>query len=85
MRKHRTFILKGNSIEVVSEYDYLGITMSYNKKFPKAIDEQLVLARKASFVMISRINNVSLLTFVNDAMKPFLIIIFNAAYTKMHI
>ena len=55
VKKHRDFMYKGNIIEVVSEYIYLGVTMQYNNKFSKAIQKQILLARKALFALNSKI------------------------------
>ena len=53
--KFGTFLFGGNPIEVVSDYIYLGITMNFNNKFSKAIQRQLLLARKALFLLNSKI------------------------------
>ena len=41
-----------NTIEVVSDYVYLGITMNFNNKIKKAIKKQLDQGRKALFSML---------------------------------
>ena len=41
-----------NTIEVVSDYIYLGITMNFNNKFNKAIKKKLDQGRKALFSML---------------------------------
>ena len=43
----------GNStIEVVSEYVYLGVTMMYSNKYAKAMQKQMDQARKAQFLLL---------------------------------
>ena len=53
--KHITFLFGGNPVEVVPEYVYLGVVMNYNNKFSKAIQKQILLARKALFVLNAKI------------------------------
>ena len=53
--KFGVFSFGGNPIEVVSEYLYLGVVMNYNNKFSKAIEKQILLARKALFALNAKI------------------------------
>ena len=48
VKRFPTFIYGDNTIKVVSDYIYLGITMNFNNKFNKAI-KKLVQGRKALF------------------------------------
>lgn len=52
VRKFPIFKFGDNSIDVVSDYVYLGVTFNYNNKFPKAIKKQLDQGRKAMFSML---------------------------------
>ena len=49
--KFGTFTFKGQLIEVVSEYFYLGVTINYNNMFSKAKQKQILIARKALFAL----------------------------------
>ena len=60
VRKHTLFKFRGSAVEVVPEYIYLGVTVSYNNHFIKAIDKQLTLARKALFAMLAKADNLKL-------------------------
>ena len=52
VKRFPTFKYGKNTIEVVSDYIYLGITMNFNNKFNKAINKQLDQGRKALFSML---------------------------------
>ena len=52
VKRFPTFKYGDNTIEVVSDYIYLGITMNFNNKFNKAIKKQLDQGRKALFSML---------------------------------
>ena len=54
------FTFAGEKIEVVREYVYLGVTMTYNNKFTSAIERQLTLGRKAYFSLLSIIQKFKL-------------------------
>ena len=41
-----------STIEVVSEYVYLGVTMLYSNKYAKAMKKQMDQARKAQFALL---------------------------------
>ena len=41
-----------STIEVVSEYVYLGVTMMYSNKYTKAMKKQMDQARKAQFSLL---------------------------------
>ena len=41
VRRHRKFTFGGENIEVVDEYIYLGVILTYNNKFTRAIQKQL--------------------------------------------
>ena len=60
IRKHRNFTYAGEIIEVVREYIYLGVTLSYNNSFNNAINRQVTLARKAHYSFISKVNKLNL-------------------------
>ena len=47
VKRFPAFKYGDNTIEVVSDYIYLGITMNFNNKFNKAIKKQLDQGRKA--------------------------------------
>ena len=51
VKRFPTFKYGGNTIEVVSDYIYLGITINFNNKFNKAI-KIIDQGRKASFSML---------------------------------
>ena len=54
VKRFPTFKYGDNTIEVVSDYIYLGITMNFNNKFNKAIKKQLDQGRKALFLMLDK-------------------------------
>ena len=60
IRKYKNFTFAGEKIEVVREYVYLGVTMTYNNKFTSAIERQLTLGRKAYFSLLSKIQKFKL-------------------------
>ena len=60
IRKHKDFIFAGEKIEVVREYIYLGVTMTYNNTFGSAVEKQLTLAKKAYFSLLSKIEKFNL-------------------------
>ena len=60
IRKHRVFMFAGDVVQVVDDYIYLGVKFNYNNTFTKAIDNQLALARKAMFALLSRCQNLQL-------------------------
>ena len=60
IRKHGPFTFGGEPIEVVYEYIYLGLTISHNNSFTKAIQKQLTLARKAQFSLLSKVKKLNL-------------------------
>ena len=45
------FTFGPDSLEVVDDYTYLGVTFDYNGKFKKAINKQVMAARRALFVL----------------------------------
>ena len=52
VRKYPSFQYGSDSIEVVSEYVYLGVKMAYNNKFSKAMKKQLDQGRRSQFSML---------------------------------
>ena len=60
VRIHQKFMFAGNEIEVVDDYVYLGIKFNYNNSFSKAVEKQLVLAKKAMFSLLSKVENLNL-------------------------
>ena len=48
------------TVEVVSDYVYLGVLFNFNNSFTKAIDRQLTLGRKALFSMLTKIQPLNL-------------------------
>ena len=60
VRVHKKFSFAGEEIEVVSDYIYLGIKFNFNNSFVKAIERQLVLARRAMFSMLSKVERLNL-------------------------
>ena len=60
VRKFPTFKYGNDSIEVVSEYVYLGVKMIYNNKFSKAIKKQLDQGRRAQFSMLIKATKLDL-------------------------
>ncbi len=42
------------SLEVVSEYVYLGITLNFNGRFTKAINKQILKAKRGSYSIIAK-------------------------------
>ena len=52
VKKYPSFQYGSDSIEVVSEYVYLGIKMAYNNKFAKAMKKQLDQGRRSQFAML---------------------------------
>ena len=60
VRNYRQFRFAGEDIEVVADYVYLGIRFNYNNSFSKAVEKQLVLAKKAMFSMLSKVAKLDL-------------------------
>ena len=54
------FTFRGEDVEVVFQYKYLGITFSHNNKFNIAIKERATLARRAMFSLIKKCRNLCL-------------------------
>ncbi len=53
-RKPPTWIFGTESLEVVSEYVYLGITFNFNGRFTKAINKQILQAKRTSYSIIAK-------------------------------
>ena len=49
VKRYPIFSYGDDTIEVVSDYVYLGVTMNYNNEFVKAMRKQLDLGRKTQF------------------------------------
>ena len=60
VRRIPTFHYGTHVVEVVNDYDYLGITMNYNNKYEKAIRKQLDQGRKAQFSLLVKANKFEL-------------------------
>ena len=60
VRKYPSFTYGKETIEVVSDYVYLGVTMNYNNKLAKAIRKQLDQARRAQFAMLIKARKLDL-------------------------
>ena len=54
VRKYPKFYLGQYEIKVVDDYVYLGVTFNYDGSFKKAIDKQIIQARKAMFALLSK-------------------------------
>ena len=52
VRNFPMFKYGSSTIEVVSEYVYLGVTMMYSNKYAKAMKKQMDQARKAQFALL---------------------------------
>ena len=52
VRKFPMFKYGSSTIEVVSEYVYLGVTMVYSNKYAKAMKKQMDQARNAQFSLL---------------------------------
>ena len=64
IRKYKTFKFGENSIDVVSDYVYLGTTFNYNGKFNKAKSKQVLQARKATYSLLTKAKKLDLATDV---------------------
>ncbi len=53
-RKPPTWTFGTESLEVVSEYVYLGITFNFNGRFTKAINKQILQVKHASYSIIAK-------------------------------
>ena len=58
--KFRKFTYREDVVEVVHDYIYLGTVFNFNNKFNKAINRQLILAKKALFSLKSKILSMKL-------------------------
>ncbi len=53
-RKPPTWTFGTESLEVVNEYVYPGITFNFNGKFTKAINKQILQAKRANYSIIAK-------------------------------
>jgi hypothetical protein len=60
VRKLPSFQFGDSSIEVVQDFNYLGIKFNYNNKFKKAISKQVNQARRAMFSLITKARKLDL-------------------------
>lgn len=60
VRKVPTFHLAGKIVNVVDEYNYLGVTFNYNNKFTKAKCKQVNSARKTLYSLLTKSYNLNL-------------------------
>ena len=60
VRVYKQFTFAGEEIEVVDDYIYLGVVFNYNNSFVKAVQKQLLLARKAMFSLQSKVQKLDL-------------------------
>ena len=54
IRNIPVFSFKGDRVEVVFQYKYLGLMFSYNNKFGVAIKDRVTLAKRAMFALIKK-------------------------------
>lgn len=54
VKKHRNFLFGSNPVEVVDEYNYLGMIFSYNGTFVRAIEYRLQQAQKAMYSLLTK-------------------------------
>ena len=54
IKKYPTFTYGSEVVEVVDDYVYLGVVFNYNGSFKKAIDKQVIQAKKATFSLLQR-------------------------------
>ena len=60
VRKFKSFKFGNSTIDVVTDYVYLGTTFNYNGTFHKAKAKQALQARKATYGLITRIKQLNL-------------------------
>lgn len=60
VRKYPDFKFGTSSIEVVDDFNYLGVKFNYNNKFKKGINKQVNQARRAMFSLISKARKLEL-------------------------
>ena len=60
VRKHPNFRFGNSCIDVVEDFDYLGVKFNYNNKFKKGINKQINQARRAMFSLISKARKLDL-------------------------
>ena len=60
VRKYPSFQYGNDSIEVVSDYVYLGVKMACNNKFSKAMKKQLDQGRRSQFSMLIKATRLNL-------------------------
>ena len=58
--KIKSFNFGDHFVEIVEEYVYLGTTFRYNGNFDKAIEKQVLQAKKATFSLITKTNQLNL-------------------------
>ena len=60
VRKCGNFKFGNDSIQIVEDFDYLGIKFNYNNKVKKSINKQVTQARRAMFSLISKARKLNL-------------------------
>ena len=60
VRKYPKFKFGDSTINVASDYVYLGVSFNYNNKFQKALKKQLDQARRAMFSLLVKARRLSL-------------------------